>query len=286
MLMGSGHTFPLQTLLFYCLAEATRTLLKCRGKVSVYGDDIIVPTRMSKHLIVIFSELGFVINSDKSFYDEPDPQWPSKTFFRESCGGDYKGGVDVRPYMPECDLQENRRVPCNEYLAWVHKIINGLLDRWDPCEIPVTLGYLLREINNRKRKIAFVPEWEVDHSGVRHYIPPYLLFGLDVECVKYSASHPTYWRLTFRRKKRKRQTVERPYIWYAYFLKRNGTSRSKLPVLYQLLYEEEVRRKAIQSYDPEVSLNGEPDRGSAGYYRWTCFQASAWKKKDRNGNLK
>jgi hypothetical protein len=271
MLMGSGHTFPLQTLLFYALAEATRSLLQCRGKVSVYGDDIIVPIKMSRRFIVIMSELGFTINSEKSFYDYPDPDKPSHTFFRESCGGDYKGGVDVRPYMPECDLQSEGKVPATEYIAWCHKMINGLLDRWDSCEIPVTLTYLLHEISGRKRKICFVPSWEVDHAGLKHYIPPYLLHGLECSYITYEDSHPTYWRLTFRRKKRKRRIRERPYIWYAYFLKRSSQTSLGLPLLFELLHMEDERAKKVKSYDSEVSLDGEPDRSRSGFFRWTKF---------------
>lgn len=249
MLMGSGHTFPLQTLLFYCLAEAVRTLLNCRGKVSVYGDDIIIPTRMSTQLIVIMQEVGFVINSEKSYFDKPDPERPSHTFFRESCGGDYKGGVDVRPYMPECDLQSDGLVPTNEFIGWIHKMINGLLSHWSINEIPQTVSFLLREIVNRKRKICFVPEWEVDHSGIKHYIPPYFTHGLDVNRVTYCASVPVYWRLTFHRKKRRRKLEERPYVWYAYWCHQHPTDGTDL-------------------YDTPISLNGEPDRRTRGVYRW------------------
>jgi hypothetical protein len=271
MLMGSGHTFPLQTLLFYTLAEATRSLLNCRGRVSVYGDDIMIPVAMSSQFIVVMSELGFTINSEKSFYDSPDPDRPSHTFFRESCGGDYKGGIDVRPYMPECDLQSDGNVPSNVYIAWCHKMINGLLDRWEPYEIPVTLTYLLHAISSRKRKICFVPTWEVDHAGIRHYIPPYLTHGLECSDITYEHSVPSYWRLTFRRKKRKRRTRERPYVWYAYFLKRNCQIRSGLPFLHEILHLEDERSKRTKSYEAEVSLNGEPDRSRDGFYRWTKF---------------
>jgi hypothetical protein len=264
MLMGSGHTFPLQTLLFYCLAEATRTLLKCRGKVSVYGDDIIVPTRMTRQLIVIMSELGFVINSEKSFFDAPDPDRPSHTFFRESCGGDYKGGVDVRPYMPECDLQQEGQVPRNNYVAWCHKMVNGLLTRWSIEEIPQTVLFLLREINSKKRKICRVPSWEVDHAGIKHYIPPYLTIGLDMSDVKYSCSIPIYYRLVFKKPKRSRKLEERPYVWYAYWIKRNAS----------LLIEPE----RADLYSPPVELGGEPKKGNAGEFRWESSEVKIPKK--------
>jgi hypothetical protein len=274
MLMGSGHTFPLQTLLFYCLAEATRTLLKSRGKVSVYGDDIIVPTRIVRPLIVVMSELGFTINSEKSYFDEPDPERPSHTFFRESCGGDYKGGVDVRPYMPECDLQEEESVPRNQYIAWCHKMVNGLLIRWSIEEIPQTVLFLLREINNRKRKICFVPSWEVDHAGIKHYIPPYLMHGLEWQGVTYLHSVPVYYRLVFTKKMRPRKLEERPYIWYAYWVKRN-----------QNLLTDTVR---CDLYSPPVSLSGETRKGHEGEFRWIESVPPGWRdnsksKKRRNG---
>jgi hypothetical protein len=271
MLMGSGHTFPLQTLLFYCLAEATRTLLNHRGKVSVYGDDIILPTKISTRFIVIMSELGFTINSSKSFYDSRDFDRPSHSFFRESCGGDYKGGIDVRPYMPECDLQTNGSVPRNEFIAWCHKMINGLLDHWEPCEIPIALNYLLHQIQNRKRKICFVPKWEVDHSGIKHYIPPYLLLGLECQYVTYEHSHPSYWKLTFARKKRPRRKMERPYIWYAYFLQSSVNSLEEGLTLVDLLLRDERQVEKTQSWETPQPLNGEPLRSHKGSYRWSKF---------------
>jgi len=275
MLMGSGHTFPLQTLLFYCLAEATRLLLKRRGRVSVYGDDIIVPTSMSTHLIAVFSSLGFTINSDKSFYDEPDTLRPSYTFFRESCGGDYKGGIDVRPYMPECDLQREGRVPRGTFIAWCHKIINGLLDRWEACEIPLTLNYLLNAINSMKRSVCFVPAWEVDHAGIRHYIPPYLLIGRECSYIKYEDSYPTYWRLTFVEIKRERGIFERPYLWYSYFLHKDAHARTPTPIELlkfigsPLTSEESLGVETVDGlFSPSVALDGEARKDRAGVYRW------------------
>jgi hypothetical protein len=254
MLMGSGHTFPLQTLLFYSLAEATRVLLKIRGKVSVYGDDIIVPTIMASRFISVMSALGFRINSEKSFFDLSDPDRPSQTFFRESCGGDYKGGIDVRPFMPECDLQSIGKVPCEEYIAWCHKIINGLLERWDIVEIPLTVLRLFDEINSKKRKICLVPAWETSHAGIKHYIPPYYRQGYEFTDVEYVNSVLSYWRLTYKVRMRKRSTRERPYVWYAYWLKRrsallSGTAMSDL-------------------YSSNIELSGESLKGVKGDFRF------------------
>ncbi len=276
MLMGSGHTFPLQTLLFYCLAEATRTLLKSRGKVSVYGDDIMLPTRIARPFIVVMSELGFTINSEKSFYDEPNPDTPSHTFFRESCGGDFKGGIDVRPYMPECDLQDkgNKKVPVNRYVSWCHKLINGLLDRWSIEEIPLTVLYLLREINNKKRKICFVPESEVAHAGITHHIPPKYLLGLDVSPILIDpvTQCPSYWRLVLENKKRARKQDERPYVWYSYWLKR----KEKFERLPQVVTNFIDFIKTIDEdpqgddlYSSPIQLAGEDRKDQEGEFRWS-----------------
>jgi hypothetical protein len=85
--MGNGFTFPLETLIFYSLAQAC-----CEpsdfSQVSVYGDDIIVPTYAYPLLVKVLTSCGFLVNSAKSFSDGP---------FRESCGKDYFSGIDVRP---------------------------------------------------------------------------------------------------------------------------------------------------------------------------------------------
>jgi hypothetical protein len=88
--MGNGFTFELESLLFYSLAFAS---CKFNGdsteEVSVYGDDIILPSTSYKTLLKVLSSLGFSINDEKSFADGP---------FRESCGGDFFLGCDVRPF--------------------------------------------------------------------------------------------------------------------------------------------------------------------------------------------
>lgn len=84
--MGNGFTFELETILFYALVRAC-----CRKEslVSVYGDDIIFPTRHVELVDEVLSFCGFEINREKSF---------SQGLFRESCGGHYFGGEDVKPF--------------------------------------------------------------------------------------------------------------------------------------------------------------------------------------------
>jgi hypothetical protein len=85
--MGNGFTFPLESLIFYSLAEACCNPEDHRT-ISVYGDDIIVPSYAVPVLVKVLTSCGFLVNVDKSYFDGP---------FRESCGKDYLSGIDVRP---------------------------------------------------------------------------------------------------------------------------------------------------------------------------------------------
>jgi hypothetical protein len=85
--MGNGFTFPLETLIFWSLARAV--CVGDREVVSVYGDDIIVPTHRYEELVHVLRVCGFLVNQKKSFHKGP---------FRESCGADWISGIDVRPY--------------------------------------------------------------------------------------------------------------------------------------------------------------------------------------------
>lgn len=214
MLMGQGHTFPLQTLLFFALAEATRVLLKVRGKVSVYGDDIIVPTQMATQLITILTDLGFILNRDKSFFDAPDKIWRSKKFFRESCGADFYGGVDVRPFMPQ---GRSERLKAGRYTAFLHTMINGLYERWTDLEVPRTLELLYGELVRVNGFIAVVPDYETETAGVKH--EPVLFTSFLVRPrVDTNTWLTTYCRLSLTTMKRRRGTDERIYYWRALWL--------------------------------------------------------------------
>lgn len=94
--MGNGFTFELESLLFYTLARATAYFTGTRGRISVYGDDIICPTDMSSSLIWVLQYFGFSVNPDKSFVEGP---------FRESCGGHYHNGLDITPFYIRKPIQ-------------------------------------------------------------------------------------------------------------------------------------------------------------------------------------
>jgi hypothetical protein len=116
--MGNGFTFELETAVFLAVILAVRNLRAIDdprwasvvpGKdIFVYGDDIIVPTELASDVIAALTYCGCSINKDKSFVDGP---------FRESCGGDYFGGVDVRPFF----LKEFPDEPQD----WI-TVVNGL----------------------------------------------------------------------------------------------------------------------------------------------------------------
>lgn len=93
--MGNGYTFELETLIFYALALAVCEVFGYRGEVSVYGDDVILPSQAFLPFTRVCETLGFVVNTKKSYASGP---------FRESCGGDYLKGVDIRPCYLKGDL--------------------------------------------------------------------------------------------------------------------------------------------------------------------------------------
>lgn len=97
--MGSALCFPFEamvftTLVFMGIEDALGSQLpkssfrKYKGKVRVYGDDIIVPKDSLPHVINSLESFGLKVNEDKTF---------GTGKFRESCGRDYYDGFDVTP---------------------------------------------------------------------------------------------------------------------------------------------------------------------------------------------
>lgn len=94
---GTAITFPIQSIFFLCCALASlgcnslKDAKKWKGKLRVYGDDIIIPSHGYENLRTLLSYLQLKVNEDKSFVHGQ---------FRESCGMDAYAGYDVTPPKP------------------------------------------------------------------------------------------------------------------------------------------------------------------------------------------
>jgi len=153
--MGLGHTFPLQTLIFYSLLESIRRLKSIRTKCSVYGDDLIYPKGIHNLVRYVFPRINLNLNGDKTYAETP---------FRESCGSDYYRGVDVRPFNPEGEHRLLGRLYLGQFL---YKLYNGISRRWTAGEIPATLNYLYNAIITHCGECFVVPPHFPDTSGVK-----------------------------------------------------------------------------------------------------------------------
>lgn len=116
--MGNGFTFELESVIFLAISMVAMEesgIHPLPGEnVHVFGDDIIVPTGSGKNVLALLRYLGFTPNEDKTFLSGP---------FRESCGGDFFSGVEVRPY----NLKRNPSEP-QDYIG----MANGIRRLADP----------------------------------------------------------------------------------------------------------------------------------------------------------
>lgn len=93
--MGSGITFPVMALLIQLsIVNSVRktithmSIFDIAKRVYVYGDDIIVPNSWYNFAVRGLTSSGLIVNCEKSYF---------RSYFRESCGGDYYKGVSVSP---------------------------------------------------------------------------------------------------------------------------------------------------------------------------------------------
>jgi len=95
--MGNGFTFPLESLIFYACAKACVEYLHVDElPVSVFGDDVILPSSAMQLYTELVSFYGFRVNTKKSHHCG---------FFRESCGAHYYSGFDLKPVYFRTPLQ-------------------------------------------------------------------------------------------------------------------------------------------------------------------------------------
>lgn len=101
---GSVLTFCVETLTFWAIARTAKSLYESLtgeaiADVSVYGDDIIVPTEIAELTIELLERLGFIVNHDKTFLTPT-------SHYRETCGAEYLNGYDVSmEYWPRAQLE-------------------------------------------------------------------------------------------------------------------------------------------------------------------------------------
>lgn len=116
--MGNGYTFELESLIFWTLAVETCKFLDIPPDVSVYGDDIIIPSGAVSLFQEVLSYAGFELNTEKSFWEGSDAH--SGAIFRESCGKHYLNGRDVTPiYVTEpLDTVEAVVLLANNLVRW------------------------------------------------------------------------------------------------------------------------------------------------------------------------
>lgn len=87
--MGNGFTFELESLIFFAIAVSVCEYLNIESReVSVFGDDVIIPTDAYRLFSDVCAIYGFSVNKQKSY---------STGYFRESCGVHYYNGKDCKP---------------------------------------------------------------------------------------------------------------------------------------------------------------------------------------------
>jgi len=173
--MGSALCFPMEamvflTVIFLGIERELNTQLtpkhveSLRGRVRVYGDDIIVPVDFVPSVVAALEHFGAKVNRSKSF-------WNGK--FRESCGKEYYSGEDVSIVrVRECF--PTRRTHANQVISivslrnqlyfagywqtvrWLDEYIRGML-RYFPVVLPTSpvlgrhsfLGYTYQTLGGR-----------------------------------------------------------------------------------------------------------------------------------------
>ena len=170
--MGSALCFPVEAMVFLTIifmgisrqlnTPVTPKLLRqFRGRVRVYGDDIIIPVEYAETVATTLELLGYKVNANKSF-------WTGK--FRESCGGDFYDGewitpIRLRRMIPQQRQQTDEVVSFSSFrnqlykagywktVAWCDAILNDVLGGFYPY---------VEETSNAVGRHTFLPLLEAD----------------------------------------------------------------------------------------------------------------------------
>jgi len=190
--MGNGFTFQLESLLFYAIARCVvefcheSSLSARENRVSVYGDDVLIPIGCLDLFSQASSFYGFVLNRKKSHFS---------SLFRESCGAHFASGCDVKPIYLKDSLSDvssvfrlanavrrlaHRRMSkyaCDTRLRSVYGHLVNLVPRRLRLWIPETLG-----------DGGFVSNFdEAVPTRCRHWIEGYSVFNLAMVSKTYQS---------------------------------------------------------------------------------------------------
>jgi len=152
---GSAKTFPVQSIVFLCIALAASiegpirwsSIRKMSNQVRVFGDDIIIPSHGYGPLLAIMESLQLKVNTSKSYV---------AGFFRESCGSEAYQGCCVTPVKPRTVVADG----------------------------PAACQAIIDTCNNLFKKGL----WHAS-DNLLHSLPPYIRYGLrivDQHTVGYS----------------------------------------------------------------------------------------------------
>lgn len=156
--MGNGFTFELESIVFYALAYGISRFYDIPIDISIFGDDLIIPTPLYPLIEQWFPFFGFSINTEKSYYDGD---------FRESCGGDFLRGVDVRCFYLKGRISFSK----------IFSFLNFMQDKPHLYPSNAELSYMLRFLIPDKL-LLFGPSGYGDgHLVVEDWIPYAKPFG-------------------------------------------------------------------------------------------------------------
>jgi len=128
------------------------------GNFAVFGDDIIVDSRVYSRICKMLNVLGFVVNTNKSF---------NEGLFRESCGRDYFSGLNVR------GVYISRLRDSGDCYSAINRLI-----RWS-ARHNIRLYNLITLLKSKVRFLT-VPYDESDDAGIK----------VPVEMLKRQIKHP------------------------------------------------------------------------------------------------
>lgn len=267
--MGNATTFPLETLVFWSIAIAT---VQCRiarlqnrvpvipdyriaqdHRVSVFGDDCIVPSEDAPLFMEVCVSVGFMVNESKSFFSP-------LAGFRESCGGDYYRGIDVRPFMIKAPTDSRY----SSLEPWLYTILNRTLKKYKSyfgsltyvydMELWKTLAAIFRK---HQLKVKLVPSYFPEDSGLTEHDDFVRLIPYGFELDKLLVGN--FGTVGFR------------YLRYKYPEKTERCDNLALARCLQKGYKKFIPLK--HSVDVEVSTT---PRRKMGYYQVVRGTTSCW----------